>query len=153
MEGILMLKLGELKRIALKEGVPQAVVEKDLALSLALKEIAGAQLAKGGVFKGGTAIRKIYFKEARFSEDLDFDAAGIDKAACLNMLRSALEGFSFEGLKFEKIEEEKSIAGLKASVKFTGPLAHPQRIRFDFNFRENLVAKPALRQLIDAYGL
>lgn len=39
-----MITLSELKRIAAREGVPQAIVEKDLALSMALKAIAGSQL-------------------------------------------------------------------------------------------------------------
>lgn len=67
-----MISLKELKRLAGREGVPQAVVEKDYALSVVLKAIAGSELANGVVFKGGTAIRKAYFREARFSEDLDF---------------------------------------------------------------------------------
>ncbi len=153
MEGILMITLSELKKIAVKEGVPQAVVEKDLALSVALNAIAESGLAKHAVFKGGTAIRKAYFREARFSEDLDFTVTGLNKTECLAMLRHALEGISAHGVKFEKIDEEKTPAGLKASVRYVGPLAYAQRIRFDFNFRENLVEKPERRQLIDLYGL
>lgn len=83
MEGILMVKPSELKRIAVKEGVPQAVVEKDLALSVALKTLANSELGKHVVFKGRTAVRKVYFEEARFSEDLDFNAIGLAKSKCL----------------------------------------------------------------------
>ncbi len=72
-----MFTLNELKRTALKEGVPQAIVEKDYALSVALKAIAGSQAAPRLVFKGGTAIRKIYFENARFSEDIDFNSIGL----------------------------------------------------------------------------
>jgi predicted nucleotidyltransferase component of viral defense system len=153
MERILMINLKELKKIAVKGGVPQAIVEKDLALSVALKAITQQALAKHVVFKGGTAIRKIYFKEARFSEDLDFTVLGIDKRACLEMLGDAIEGISLEGVKFEKIEEERTPEGLKVTIKFTGPLAQAQRIRFDFNFRQNLVEKSAMHKLIDSYEL
>ena len=148
-----MLSLSELKKIAAKEGVPQAVVEKDFALSVALKAIAESELATHVVFKGGTALRKVYFKEARFSEDLDFDVLDVDKSECVKSLKEALEGKSVEGVAFEKVEEEKTAAGLKASVKYVGPLAFAQRMKFDFNFRENLVEKPVRRLLIDSYAL
>lgn len=148
-----MIELKELKRIAAKEGVPQGLVEKDFALSVALKAIAESQLARHVVFKGGTAIRKAYFKEARFSEDLDFSVIDLDKTECLELLRGALKKTDPKGVKFEKIEEENTAVGLKASVKYAGPLAFEQRIRFDFNFRENLVEAPARRKLIDFYGL
>jgi predicted nucleotidyltransferase component of viral defense system len=148
-----MFTLSDLKRTAARDGVPQAVVEKDYVLSVALKALAGSQLVQRCVFKGGTAIRKAYFKEARYSEDLDFTALGMEKADCLRLLRHALEGQTMEGITFQKIEEEKTAAGLKAAVKYVGPLNHAQRIRFDFNFRGNLVETPQIRDLLDAYGL
>lgn len=148
-----MMELSELKKLAAREGVPQAVIEKDLALSVALAMISPSKLAEHIVFKGGTAIKKAYFKEARFSEDLDFTALVIEPADCLRLLRKALEGKADSGIAFEKVEAEKTSAGLKASVKYAGPLAYAQRIRFDFNFRENLAEKPARRRLLDPYGL
>jgi len=148
-----MIGLSGLKRLAAREGVPQAIVEKDAALSVALKAIAGSELAKHVIFKGGTAIKKAYFKEARFSEDLDFTAVGLDRNGCLRLLRTVLEGKTIEGIAFGKVEEEKTTAGLKASVKYVGPLIYAQRIRFDFSFRENLAEKPGRRELIYSYGL
>jgi predicted nucleotidyltransferase component of viral defense system len=152
MEGSPMIKPSELKRAAVKEGIPQAVVEKDIALSAALKAISESDLTRHLVFKGGTAIKKVYFKEARFSEDLDFSVFETEKGRCVDMLRDALEGTGVEGIEFEKIEEEETSAGLKASVRFIGPLAHPQRIRFDLSFRDNLVEEPTRRRIIDTYG-
>ncbi len=148
-----MIGPSELKKIAVKEGVPQAVVEKDLVLSVALKTIATSELGKHVVFKGGTAIRKVYFKEARFSEDLDFNAIGLSRNECLKLLEEALENKSIDGIDFGKVEEEKTAAGLKAAVKSLGPLAYAQRIRFDFNFRENFAQTPSRKALIDAYAI
>jgi len=153
MEGDLMLALSELKRTSAREGVPQAIVEKDYALSVALKALAGSELAQRCVFKGGTAIRKAYFKEARYSEDLDFTAINMERGGCLRLLRAALEGKTTEGIVFAEIEEVKTSAGLKAAVKYIGPLGYAQRIRFDFSFRDNLVEKPKERELIDSYNL
>lgn len=54
-------------------GVPQYVVERDHAQSYILYGLSQVpKLANHMVFKGGTALRKIYFRGYRFSEDLDF---------------------------------------------------------------------------------
>lgn len=146
-----MLTPIELRRIANHEGVPQAIVEKDYVLSIALKALSESELVQRCVFKGGTAIRKAYFEDARYSEDLDFTANGMEKADCLRLLRLALEGKTIDDISFGNIEDEQTAAGLKAAVKYTGPLRHAQRIRFDFSFRDNLVRKPKVRELIDIY--
>ncbi len=148
-----MFGLNELKRLSAREGVPQGVVEKDYVLSVALKAIADSDLSKYIVFKGGTAIRKAYFPEARYSEDLDFNSVGVKKEGIFKSLRQALDGKGIGGVDFGKVEEEQTTAGLKASVKYTGQLEYSQRIRFDFNFRENLVETPVVRSLIDVYGI
>jgi predicted nucleotidyltransferase component of viral defense system len=58
-------------------GIPWEVLERDYVLSWVLVGIARVgPLAEGLVFKGGTALRKCYFPEYRFSEDLDFSTAG-----------------------------------------------------------------------------
>jgi len=148
-----MLDMADLKRRAGKDGVPQATVEKDFALSVALAVIADSELATRLVFKGGTAIKKMYFEDARYSEDLDFSVRGTNKHEILAALRKAFEGKRLEGLLFGDVEEEKTSAGLKLAVRFTGPLAHPQRIRFDFSFRENLAGPAVEAEIIDTYGL
>jgi hypothetical protein len=57
---------------ARRSGVPRDVVEKDFALSYALAGIFGVeQLASTLVFKGGTALRKGYFADYRYSEDAE----------------------------------------------------------------------------------
>ncbi|MFH0817896.1 MAG: nucleotidyl transferase AbiEii/AbiGii toxin family protein [Candidatus Micrarchaeota archaeon] len=145
---------GELVRAAAKEGVPLGTVEKDYVLSIALKAIAESKLLKFLVFKGGTAIRKIYFREARFSEDLDFSVlSGSTKVGVLEGLTEALGDKEIEGVRFGKVEEEKTAAGLKVGIKFSGPLGYGQRIRFDFSFRENLVQEPSKKPIIDLYKL
>jgi predicted nucleotidyltransferase component of viral defense system len=57
--------------------VPLEVIEKDYGLSYVLAAIFGREeLASSLVFKGGTALRKAYFPDYRFSVDLDFTADG-----------------------------------------------------------------------------
>ncbi len=56
-----------------KEGIGWHIVEKDYFLTLLLEGIAANPVLHDTlVFKGGTALRKIYFQHYRYSEDLDF---------------------------------------------------------------------------------
>lgn len=63
------------------------IVEKDYALSYLLKAIAETdELGEGLVLKGGTALRKLYFKDYRFSDDLDFSTREIGPFADLDSM-------------------------------------------------------------------
>ena len=56
-------------------GVPWDVLERDYALSWVLAGVAGVHaLGDKMAFKGGTALKKCWFGDYRFSEDLDFSA-------------------------------------------------------------------------------
>jgi len=56
-------------------GLPWEMVEKDYILSWALAGIAAnKKLQNELIFKSGTALKKCYFGNYRFSEDLDFTA-------------------------------------------------------------------------------
>jgi len=58
-----------------RSGVPRDVVEKDYAIGYVLAGVCAVpDLNSRLVFKGGTALRKAYFKDYRFSADLDFTA-------------------------------------------------------------------------------
>ncbi len=68
-----MIKPGEIQIKARTEGVRDQQIEKDYVLSWILQGIAMHKaLSKAIVFKGGTVLKKAYFEDYRFSEDLDF---------------------------------------------------------------------------------
>jgi len=52
--------------------IPENIIERDYCLSWFLFGLAQHPLKEDLIFKGGTALRRCYFKEYRFSEDLDF---------------------------------------------------------------------------------
>ena len=52
--------------------IPEAVLERDYCLSWFLVGLSRTSLKDILAFKGGTAIKKCYIPEYRFSEDLDF---------------------------------------------------------------------------------
>ena len=68
-----MIKSGEIQINARKFGVRDQQIEKDYMLSWILQGMAQHdRLSKVMVFKGGTVLKKVYFRDYRFSEDLDF---------------------------------------------------------------------------------
>lgn len=58
-------------------GIPWDVLERDYLLSWLLVGVARVESLRGAlVFKGETALKKCYFGDYRFSEDLDFSSVG-----------------------------------------------------------------------------
>lgn len=73
-----------LKAAARRSGIPYETILKDYAIGHLLAAIAAERnLAGTLVMKGGTALRKLYFGDYRFSEDLDFTSVGAPKGAAL----------------------------------------------------------------------
>ena len=63
----------KLENMRTRAGLPWEVIERDYMLSWMLAGIAANAILKDALaFKGGTALKKCYFGEYRFSEDLDF---------------------------------------------------------------------------------
>ena len=52
--------------------LPEAVLERDYCLAWFLVGLSRAPLREDLAFKGGTALKRCYFGDYRFSEDLDF---------------------------------------------------------------------------------
>jgi predicted nucleotidyltransferase component of viral defense system len=74
-----MIKPGEIQQKANAVGVRDQQIEKDYILSWILFGISKhEQLSKAIVFKGGTVLKKVYFEDYRFSEDLDFTILKIE---------------------------------------------------------------------------
>ena len=67
-----MIHSSEISKLAHKFGLGDRTIEKDYVLTWVLHAIANSPLNGQVVFKGGTAIKKMYIPEYRFSEDLDF---------------------------------------------------------------------------------
>ncbi len=67
-----MISTAEVARLAHRLGVGDRVVEKDYVLSWLLVAIAESDLRGKLAFKGGTALKRCYYPNYRFSEDLDF---------------------------------------------------------------------------------
>ena len=69
----------EISKIAQEQGVNELAIVQDYAATILLYLVSNINLLENLVFKGGTAIKKAYFPDARFSIDLDFDIISIEK--------------------------------------------------------------------------
>ena len=63
----------EIEHIALQKDILKATIDKDWVLGHLLNAVYSFEDIKNCfVFKGGTCLKKCYFRDYRFSEDLDF---------------------------------------------------------------------------------
>ena len=104
-----MIKPGEIQQKARVVGVRDQQIEKDYILSWILFGVSQhEQLSKAIVFKGGTVLKKIYFEDYRFSEDLDFTLLNNDTS--INSAQATNEQiFDWFKQTFEFIKEEANI--------------------------------------------
>lgn len=67
------MDLFQAQRLAARQNVPPDIIEKDFLIEILLFYLGKESFFKERfIFRGGTALKKIYFSEYRFSEDLDF---------------------------------------------------------------------------------
>ena len=100
-----MLTEEEIRRIAKRRNMSVGLTEKDYVIEWLLKGIYESNVKDNLIFKGGTAIKKVYFQETwRFSHDLDFTALNSDRENTRNQLEGVfrdIEGKSAIKLVFE----------------------------------------------------
>ena len=154
-----MIKPGEIQKIAREVGVRDQQIEKDYVLSWILQGIAQhTELTKAIVFKGGTVLKKVYFKDYRFSEDLDF--------TLLNDEITNKQIFQWFDEIFEFIREEANIpleitdnneyedGGINFYISYIGPLgglgAH-KRVKVDISRSEHLEFDPITQDMVLDY--
>jgi len=66
-----MIPLSEIDSVTNKFQVPAETIEKDYVISWILLCLSKSDLKDNFIFYGGTAIKRIYFEDHRFSEDID----------------------------------------------------------------------------------
>ena len=155
-----MIKPGEIQLKAREVGVRDQQIEKDYILSWILKGIAHhEQLSTAIVFKGGTVLKKIYFEDYRFSEDLDF--------TLLNNEITNEQIFAWFNEVFEYVKEEANIplaiidnnehedGGINFYINYTGPLGGQgtnKKVKIDISRREQLEYAPVMKDVIISYS-
>ena len=155
-----MIKPGEIQNKAREFGVRDQQIEKDYILSWILQGISQHQeLSKAIVFKGGTVLKKVYFEDYRFSEDLDY--------TLLNNSISNDQMFEWFDEVFEYLIDETNIpleiidnnehedGGINFYISYVGPLGgfgSNKKVKIDISRSEILVFEPIMKNAIIGYS-
>ncbi|MDO9548239.1 MAG: nucleotidyl transferase AbiEii/AbiGii toxin family protein [Candidatus Marinimicrobia bacterium] len=154
-----MIKPDEIQQKARDVGVRDQQIEKDYALCWILQGIAQhEQLSKAIVFKGGTVLKKVYFENYRFSEDLDFTLLDdeITNKQIFHWFEEVFEYIKEEAnIPLEIIDNnEHEEGGINFYISYIGPLGGikaNKRVKVDISRKEQLEFKPALHAVLLAY--
>lgn len=154
----------ELRRLAATWLVNPMIADLDYVLGCFLSRWYRDRAAQSLRFKGGTCLRKTYFGDYRFSEDLAFTA---EERISIDELRALLErtiqqtqdvfglNLSERPPRIEIISDEYGKESYQARLYYRGPLrwrGDPRAIRLDIS-RDEYVEQPAeARDLIHPYS-
>lgn len=155
-----MIKPKEIQQKAREAGVRDQQIEKDYILSWILKGIAEHEKLKQLlIFKGGTVLKKIYFEDYRFSEDLDF--------TLIDVFVTNEQIFAWFNETFAYIKEEANIpleiidnnehedGGINFYISYTGPLGGQgsnKKVKVDISKSEQLEFEPILQFAFVSYS-
>ena len=151
------MNIDDIKRFSGEKKVPVGVIEKDYVLSLMLSLLANSSIRYNLLFKGGTAIKKMYFSNARFSVDLDFDFNDITTERIKKELAELIKLDDFDTVEFVKIKNEfvsKKKEVYRCMIEYKGLIRHNlnQSVRLDFSRRGSPFHTVQDRQVIDDYA-
>ena len=127
---------------------PLQVAEKDYMLALTLQLIINSPLGKKLVFKGGTAIHHCYLEQYRFSEDLDFSSG--QQPISLKEVQGVLT--SLDNLEIKKQYQSKTTIKIERLL-YTGPLNHPNSIKVEIDFYQNVLLPAKTLSYRNVWGL
>jgi uncharacterized protein len=161
-----MIKPGEIQQKAREAGVRDQQIEKDYMLSWILQGVAQhKQLSKAIVFKGGTVLKKIYFNDYRFSEDLDFTLLNNDitneqifecfKETFEYVLEEANIRLEIIDPDFHRDKHEHEDGGINFYISYVGPLGgqgNNKKVKVDISRSEQLVFEPVKKDIFIGYS-
>ena len=154
-----MIKPSEIQQKARAVSVRDQQIEKDYMLSWILQGIAQhRELSKSIVFKGGTVLKKVYFEDYRFSEDLDFTLLD-ESVAAEKIFEWFQEVFIYirdaANIPLEIIDSNiHQAGGINFYISYIGPLGGlgaNKRVKIDISRNEKLEFKPVLRNVVLSY--
>lgn len=159
----LRIRLQEARR---RLGIPWEVLERDYMLSWVLAGISQAPALRDNLaFKGGTALRKCYFADYRFSEDLDFtgmddvprgdDLEILVREACL-AAEDSLAAYAPVEIFCERYTEREPHPGGQEAFTIRSRLPwqnRPQtRVVIEVTVDERVLRPTGRRKIIHDYG-
>lgn len=143
------------------------VVEKDYILNWILYGIANTDILKDRwIFKGGTCLKKCYFEEYRFSEDLDFTILDKNHLNSTFLLAEFLKisdwiyeqsGIKIiqDDLRFEEYKNPRDKISVQGIIAYRGPMQRigsNSTVKLDLSNDEILVDKPQEKNIYHPYS-
>ena len=160
-----MISEAELRRMAASAGVDLMVLDLDYVLGWFLAGLYSQPTAASRlIFKGGTCLRKCFFTNHRFSEDLDFTLAGfwpesevVDAIEAVQRWSAGANGpdFAATPLRIEVVNDDYGTEAYQARIYYRGPLrwgGSPRSIRLDISRGEHLAFPIERRALLHSYS-
>jgi len=159
-----MISEAEVRRLAGKWGVDPMLVDLDYVLGCFLASLYNQSWAETLIFKGSTCLRKCYYADYRFSEDLDFTAiqrlgAQDLKEQVMEVIRVAEDvwqiDFSARPARVDTLEDEYGKETYQVRIYYRGPLRRggdPRAIRMDVTADERVVFQRSRRAIIHPYS-
>ncbi|MEW6087480.1 MAG: nucleotidyl transferase AbiEii/AbiGii toxin family protein [bacterium] len=146
-------------RLARKGGrrIPEIILERDYCLSWFLAGLSKTPLKDILLFKGGTAIKKCYFFDYRFSEDMDFTLA---KEISLEDILKQLEIvydyiYKTSGIKFyfSRQDRHNHANTYTFFIGYEGPLpaASNKGVKIDITLQEKIVFPIMHKKVLQGY--
>ena len=137
--------------------VVESVLERDYCLAWFLVGLSRSPLREALVFKGGTALKRCYFGDYRFSEDLDFTLAEpreLDAIlAGLEAVYAEVQRASGIVVRFARADRKRHHNSHTFYLSYEGPLpaASPKDVKVDITIREQLVRPVEDRPVLRGY--
>ncbi|MFM9971616.1 MAG: nucleotidyl transferase AbiEii/AbiGii toxin family protein [Burkholderiales bacterium] len=122
--------------------IPEAIIERDYVLAWFLTGLARHSLREALAFKGGTALRRCWFENYRFSEDLDFtliDPISREEIlAGLNQIFAIVEADSGLRIAFDREDRHAHQNSHTFYLRYQGPLPAANDVKVDITIDEVL---------------
>ena len=138
--------------------IPEAVLERDYCLAWFLIALSRAPLRKRLAFKGGTALKRCYFGDYRFSEDLDFT---LMNEVTFDVIRKELDPVFAEvrrsggvSIRFAHEDTQSHQNSHTFYLSYEGPLpptARAKEVKVDITIKEEIVFPLESRRVLRAY--
>lgn len=125
--------------------IPEATLERDYCLAWFLVGLSRSRLHQRLAFKGGTALKRCYFGDYRFSEDLDFtlveDVAAETILADLEDVYSEIQSASGVMFRYSRGNRKSHRNSHTLFLAYEGPLpgTSTKEVKVDITLRERLV--------------
>lgn len=160
-----MISEAEVRRIAAATKVDPMVIDLDYSLGWFLLGMRKTSASLGGlIFKGGTCLRKCYFPDYRFSEDLDFTATKhLSSTDIEDWITKSVDwignhdgpDFRVQPIHFEVVDDEYGSESYQARIYYRGPLrwgGSPRTVKLDVTRAEKILLPVNEKQIIHPYS-